>query len=520
MQLINNLRLGVRMALGFGSVLLLLAFVVGMSAIRFSEMDRATDSLVNEAWAKSEAVKDLDAATRANGTRTLELLLTTDATRRAELRARIEANRARASAAIEQLHKRVRLPQGRQLLAEIVVLRSAYVDSFRQVDAEVRAGSTDAAVERSRTQTIPLLDRLQERTGALAQLQGHIARQAGEEMHAAVQSDLITILALGAGALLVGVAFAWGLSRSITRPVHAALDLARRVAAGDLTTETDTVRRDELGDLLRAMGDMRQKLASVVGTVRGNAESVACASSQIARGNLDLSQRTEEQASALQQTAASMEQLSSTVQQNADNARQANQLAQNASQVAGRGGDAVAKVVVTMQGIHDGARRIGDIIGTIDGIAFQTNLLALNASVEAARAGEQGRGFAVVAGEVRSLAQRSAAAAREIKSLISANLEQVEQGGHLVTDAGATMNQVVAAIRRVSDIVGEISAASAEQSTGVGQVGEAVSQMDQVTQQNAALVEESAAAADSLRLQAEQLVSSVATFRLQAALAA
>ncbi len=256
-------------------------------------------------------------------------------------------------------------------------------------------------------------------------------------------------------------------------------------------------RADEVGELLQAMRDMNGALADVVGTVRGNAESVATASSQIAQGNLDLSQRTEEQASALQQTAASMEQLSSTVQQNAANARQANQLAQGASQVAGQGGDAVAQVVSTMERIHEGSRRIGDIIGTIDGIAFQTNILALNAAVEAARAGEQGRGFAVVAGEVRSLAQRSAAAAREIKSLISANVEQVEAGSTLVQNAGATMGEVVAAIRRVSQIVEEISVASTEQSTGVGQVGEAVTQMDQATQQNAALVEEMAAAARS-----------------------
>jgi methyl-accepting chemotaxis protein len=259
---------------------------------------------------------------------------------------------------------------------------------------------------------------------------------------------------------------------------------------------------------------MKDSLTRVVGDVRGNAESVATASAQIAQGNLDLSQRTEEQASALEETAASMEQLGSTVKQNADNARQANQLAQSASAVATEGGDVVNDVVKTMKGINDSSRRIADIIGTIDSIAFQTNILALNAAVEAARAGEQGRGFAVVASEVRSLAQRSAEAAREIKTLITASVEQVDQGTALVDKAGSTMQQVVTSIKRVTDIMGEISSASIEQSAGVSQVGEAVSQMDQVTQQNAALVEESAAAAESLRAQAQQLVQAVAVFRL------
>ncbi|MFO1326724.1 MAG: methyl-accepting chemotaxis protein [Rubrivivax sp.] len=516
MYLLNNLRLAPRMAFGFGSVLLMLAVVVTLAAVRFRAVDAATDALVNDAWVKADAVTQLDAATRANGTRTLELLLTTDAARMGELRSRIQRNRERADDALQTLQQRVHLAEGRQLLAEIVTLRTQYVESFSRIDADVAADHRDQALERSRRETLPLLERLQERTGVLARLQGRIAKDAGRSVHESVQTDLVTVVSIGLAALALGAAFAWGLSRSITRPLQSALGIARRIAAGDLTVHIDAARRDEIGDLLRAMRDMNAGLAAVVGTVRANAESVACASSQIARGNLDLSQRTEEQASALQQTAASMEQLNSTVQQNADNARQADRMAQNASQVAGRGGDAVTRVVGTMQGIQDGSRRIGDIIGTIDGIAFQTNILALNAAVEAARAGEEGRGFAVVAAEVRSLAQRSAAAAREIKGLITANLEQVEQGSALAADAGATMNEVVLAIRRVSEIVGEISAASSEQSTGVGQVGEAVSQMDQVTQQNASLVEESAAAAESLRVQAGQLVQAVSTFRLQA----
>ncbi len=516
MKLLNNLRLGLRMALGFGSVLALLAAVVGLSAVRFHGVDQVTDVMVNETWVKAEAVQELDAATRANGSATLELLLPTDAARAAELRARIQKNRERVTAALAVLQKLVRLPEGQRMLNEIQALRTKYVQSFSQVNSLLEAGQREQAVDLCRSETLPLLDQLQASTLGLKQLQSRLAQEAGSAMQASVVQGLYLVLGLGAVALALGCVFAWVLTRSITEPVQSALALARRIAAGDLTAQVQVDRADEVGELLQAMRDMNGALADVVGTVRGNAESVATASSQIAQGNLDLSQRTEEQASALQQTAASMEQLSSTVQQNAANARQANQLAQGASQVAGQGGDAVAQVVSTMERIHEGSRRIGDIIGTIDGIAFQTNILALNAAVEAARAGEQGRGFAVVAGEVRSLAQRSAAAAREIKSLISANVEEVEAGSTLVQNAGATMGEVVAAIRRVSQIVEEISVASTEQSTGVGQVGEAVGQMDQVTQQNAALVEESAAAAESLRAQANELVRAVASFRLDA----
>ncbi|WP_295644109.1 methyl-accepting chemotaxis protein [uncultured Methylibium sp.] len=316
------------------------------------------------------------------------------------------------------------------------------------------------------------------------------------------------LLALGFGL------FAWWVAQTTTRGLRGAQRSARAIAEGDLTAPVPQAGRDEVGQLLDALRAMQTNLSRIVGGVRGNAESVATASAQIAQGNNDLSSRTEQQASALQETAASMEELGSTVTQNADNARQANQLAQSASTVATQGGHVVGRVVETMKGINDSSRKIADIIGVIDGIAFQTNILALNAAVEAARAGEQGRGFAVVASEVRNLAQRSAGAAKEIKALITASVERVEQGTALVDQAGTTMSEVVASIRRVTDIVAEISGASTEQSSGVAQIGEAVSQMDQATQQNAALVEESAAAAESLKAQAEQLVSAVSVFRL------
>ncbi len=313
-----------------------------------------------------------------------------------------------------------------------------------------------------------------------------------------------------AGGMVLSLVFV----RSITGPVGDAVKVARAVADGNLAIEVPVLGTNELGQLMAALSDMRAHLEQVVTAVMHGSESVATASAEIAQGNNDLSNRTEQQASALEQTAASMEELGSTVSQNADNARQANQLAQSASTVAVRGGEVVGQVVHTMRDINESSRKIADIISVIDGIAFQTNILALNAAVEAARAGDQGRGFAVVASEVRSLAGRSAEAAKEIKALINASVERVEHGSSLVDHAGATMTEVVNAIKRVTDIMGEISSASSEQSTGVSEVGEAVGQMDQVTQQNAALVEEMAAAASSLKSQAQDLLATVAVFHL------
>ena len=322
---------------------------------------------------------------------------------------------------------------------------------------------------------------------------------------------LIVILAVAA-AVLMGV---W-IVRMVTKPIAFAVEAAKEFASGDLTRTLSVQGNDEPAQMIRALESMRVGLASVVTNVRHGSEGVATASAEIAQGNNDLSARTEQQASALEQTAASMEELGSTVKQNADAARQANQLATSASAVAVKGGQVVGQVVETMKGINESSRRIADIISVIDGIAFQTNILALNAAVEAARAGEQGRGFAVVASEVRSLAGRSADAAKEIKSLINASVERVEQGSSLVDQAGVTMTEVVSSIKRVTDIMGEISAASNEQSLGVSQVGEAISQMDQATQQNAALVEQMAAAASSLKSQAQDLVQVVAAFKLGA----
>jgi methyl-accepting chemotaxis protein len=344
----------------------------------------------------------------------------------------------------------------------------------------------------------------------------------GERSQAVFNAAKIGVASFVAAALVIGLLLGTLITRSLVRQLggepRAAAELARAVAQGDLTTRI-TLRQGDSTSLMAALVGMQSNLAEVVTSVRQGSQSVASASAEIANGNSDLSSRTEQQAGALQKTASSMEQLGATVQRNAENARQADQLARAASDVATRGGDAVGQVVETMAGINQSARKIAEITSVIDGIAFQTNILALNAAVEAARAGEQGRGFAVVAGEVRSLAQRSAEAAREIKSLIAASVERVEQGSGHVDRAGATMKEVVASIQRVTQIMSEISAASTEQNSGVREVGVAVAQMDQSTQQNAALVEQSAAAAESLKTQAEQLVQAVAVFRVQSAAA-
>ena len=330
------------------------------------------------------------------------------------------------------------------------------------------------------------------------------------------QRQLVWGCTLVAGFLATAVWIMVLITRTTTTSVRKALDVARAVASGDLSGQVETRGRDEIGELLQALDAMQTSLIEVVSKVRQGSDSVANASAEIAQGNSDMSARTESQASALEQTAASMEELNGAVKQNADSAREANQLAMNAATVAVKGGTVVGQVVETMKGINESSRKISDIIGVIDGIAFQTNILALNAAVEAARAGEQGRGFAVVASEVRSLAGRSADAAKEIKSLINASVDRVEHGTALVDQAGATMTELVDAIRRVTTIMGEISTASSEQALGVSQVGEAVSQMDEVTQQNAALVEEMAAAASSLKNQASDLVDAVSVFKLHA----
>ncbi len=322
----------------------------------------------------------------------------------------------------------------------------------------------------------------------------------------------LALIIISAIAVILGTLFAWRVTLSITRPLVQAVTVAQAVTAGDLTSRVEVNSTDEIGQLLQALKDMNESLSRTMSQVRAGTDTISTASSQIASGNMDLSSRTEAQSGSLEETASSMEELTSTVKQNADNARQANQLAVSASEVAIKGGSVVAQVVETMGSINASSKKIVDIIGVIDGIAFQTNILALNAAVEAARAGEQGRGFAVVAAEVRNLAQRSAGAAKEIKSLIGDSVEKVDAGAKLVDQAGTTMDEIVDSIRRVTDIMGEITAASQEQTAGIEQINQAITQMDDMTQQNSALVEQAAAAAQSMQQQAGQLLQIVSVF--------
>ncbi|MFL9926634.1 methyl-accepting chemotaxis protein [Herbaspirillum lusitanum] len=350
--------------------------------------------------------------------------------------------------------------------------------------------------------------------GKLIELQ----RRVGSEIYQDAQQRYQVLLGMAIAGIVIGLLVAavmgvW-LVRAISRPLEQAVKVAQGVAAGDLTQDIVVHAQDETGQLMQALRTMNQNLQNIVGEVRVSTDTIATASSEIASGNLDLSSRTEQQAGSLEETASAMEELTSTVRQNADNARQANQLAASASEVAVHGGNVVGEVVQTMNSINESSRKIVDIISVIDGIAFQTNILALNAAVEAARAGEQGRGFAVVASEVRSLAQRSAAAAKEIKTLIDDSVEKVGAGSRLVAQAGSTMDEVVSSVKRVTDVMGEISAASNEQSTGIEEVNRAITQMDETTQQNAALVEQAAAAAQSLQDQSHRLLTAVSVFRL------
>ncbi|MDP1655320.1 MAG: methyl-accepting chemotaxis protein [Hylemonella sp.] len=378
----------------------------------------------------------------------------------------------------------------------------------------IQEGRKDEAFEFLVSKTIPARNQLLSVSEGEKNRQNKVLTEELEELKSRADTTRLEIVALVIVVAVGLMIFSWYISGVLRRRVEISQAVADRVRDGDLTVPVTDNARDEFSPLLVSLADMQTSLSRIVSSVRQNSESVSTASAEIAQGNQDLSARTESQASALEETAASMEELGSTVKQNADNARQANQLAQSASTVAVQGGEVVAQVVDTMKGINESSKKIADIISVIDGIAFQTNILALNAAVEAARAGEQGRGFAVVASEVRSLAGRSAEAAKEIKTLIDDSVQRVEQGSALVDRAGSTMTEVVSSIRRVTDIMGEISAASSEQSSGVAQVGEAVTQMDQATQQNAALVEEMAAAASCLKSQAQDLVQTVAVFKL------
>ena len=508
----NNLKISTRLTIGFSAMLALIILMAAYGLMQIRDTNASIGSIYDDrvvplkqlkVVSDAYAVNIVDAANKAaNG-----LLDSTAANASVALAGRTIQVNWDAYTATKLTAEEVKLVDETKALMSKAEPALNALRKALEVDAKIDVMSQIAAI-------YGVIDPVTEHVGKLVDLQ---LTEAEKQRNLAATHYSQTIVVFG---VLVAVAMAlagvlgWLLIRAITTPLQQALSIATAVAAGDLTQRIEGEGKSETALVLAALAAMQTSLVTVVTKVRTGSEGVATASAEIAQGNHDLSSRTESQASALEETAASMEQLSATVKQNADSARQANQLALSATTVAVKGGDVVAQVVETMKGINDSSRKIADIISVIDGIAFQTNILALNAAVEAARAGEQGRGFAVVASEVRSLAGRSADAAKEIKSLINASVERVQYGTTLVDQAGSTMTEVVSSIRRVTDLMGEISAASAEQSAGVSQVGEAVTQMDQVTQQNAALVEEMAAAASSLKSQAQELVQTVAVFKL------
>ncbi|MBV8633318.1 MAG: MCP four helix bundle domain-containing protein [Burkholderiaceae bacterium] len=511
---LENFRISTRLRAAFAVLLGLMAIMIAVSIARFESVRAVNDKIARQDWAAAAAANTIDAAAREDARRTLALFILPDRDARAKSYARIDADKKDIDAALENLGKLVTTAEGKSMLAKIAEARAAYSKSFIEVADLIEGDQKDQAAATMNSTTFPALDALQDDIKALVDLQKRQVDAGGAAAASDIASARNLMIGLGVIGAIAGIWLAASITRSIVAPLNDAVDIADRVARGDLTAAIDTAREDETGRLLRALRAMNDSLSRTVGQVRQASEAISTASNEIAAGNMDLSGRTESQASSLEETASSMEELTQTVKQNADNALEANQLVVSASDIASKGGAVVGQVVETMGSIKESSRKIVDIIGVIDSIAFQTNILALNAAVEAARAGEQGRGFAVVATEVRNLAQRSAAAAKEIKTLIDDSVEKVDVGGKLVDAAGATMQEVVDSVRKVAGIMGEITTASAEQSSGIEQVNQAIGQMDEMTQQNAALVEQAAAAAQSMQDQAGALSQAVSVFTI------
>ena len=506
-----------RLALVFSIILALFLASCLYGIVQLRGVTREMNDMLANALATERLASDWSRNISTGSTRTAAIAKSNDPSL-AEYFAKAAADSSTRSSALQQaIEKQLTGDDDRALFARIGEVRKAYLSSRDEVSKLKKAGDAEGASRAFSQKYEPTVVAYQDVMDQLVALQRRKLDQAGERVRDASQRATLLLAALCAGSLLLAAVLAWRLTVGITRPLRDARGVAERIADMDLTGQgaSATARNDETGQLLQSLATMRGALAGTLGEVRNVADSVSTASSEIASGNQDLSHRTEQTASNLEQTASAMEQLTATMRQSADAAATANQLAGSAMEVATRGGTVVNQVVSTMREIDDSSRRIADIIGTIDGIAFQTNILALNAAVEAARAGEQGRGFAVVASEVRNLAGRSAAAAKEIKELIGTSVDKVATGSRLVQDAGGTMQEIVTSVQRVSDIIGEITSASREQSGGIAQVNDAVTQLDQMTQQNAALVEQSAAAAHSLREQAGRLAETVGRFRLQ-----
>lgn len=512
---LTNLAIGSRLAIAFGLVLSLMVLMTIVGVTRLHALSMAVADM-EESTIKERLAAEWYAAIDANSIRTYARVKNTSADVDKKFQQDMDAQSTVTTRLQKELVDRVKSDEGKRLIAAVAERRVAYLDVRKKVfDAKkaLAPGDEAALTKEIDTKLVPAMTAYSQSVKDVLEFQKVIFKRSRVSADEVESSGRYLLIACGALALALGALLAFLLSRSITHPIAYAVTVAQRVASGDLNSDITVSSRDETGQLLQALCNMNAQLLEVVSRVKSGTEIIATASKEIAAGNLDLSSRTEQQASSLEETASSMEELTSTVKQNADNARQADGLANQASDVARKGGAVVSQVVDTMTAISESSRKIADIISVIDSIAFQTNILALNAAVEAARAGEQGRGFAVVATEVRNLAQRSAAAAKEIKTLIGDSVQKVASGTKLVNDAGSTMDEIVGSIKRVTDIMGEITTASREQTAGIEQINQAITEMDNVTQQNAALVEQAAAAAESLQDQAASLAQVVSVFK-------
>ncbi len=511
---LRNMKIGLRLGFGFGLILLAAALMLSGSLLSNSERRTALLDTLQKAADQQAVAQSMSEALLKSAVSVRNMGLQTKVEDVQKDEAEAKKQRNLYVAAKGKLEAAGLEPKERELFARLVAI-DAKTDAYFKEAVDLAAQFNTEQAASVITQKIdPLSIQALAELTTFVEMQKQHTEEAIKSANSSNQKAVGVIVIAGLLVLLVAAFLAWRLTLSITLPLRIALDATSRVAEGDLVSSIEVTGGDESGQLLAGLVEMRDKLAELVTQVRLGADNISTGASEIAAGNTDLSQRTETQASNLEETAASMEELSATVKHNADTARQANQMATSASSAASNGGVVVGEVVSTMEGITIASRKISDIISVIDGIAFQTNILALNAAVEAARAGEQGRGFAVVASEVRSLAGRSAEAAKEIKSLIGASVEKIEAGSRLVGAAGESMNDIVAQVKRVADLIGEISSSAQEQTSGIEQINQAIVQLDNVTQQNAALVEEAAAAADSLNQQADRMVQVVSSFKL------